>query len=64
MSVQLWNHGLLTLIFALQNPLPYVARFPDADVLTSSDEVVHTVEDDQLEIWDKSKLSLHFIYVL
>ncbi|XP_072962573.1 arabinosyltransferase XEG113 [Typha angustifolia] len=35
----------------LKNPLPYLARFPDADVLTSSDQVIPTVTDDSLEIW-------------
>eukprot|EP00246_Nothoceros_aenigmaticus_P016530 TRINITY_DN757_c0_g1_i1.p1 TRINITY_DN757_c0_g1~~TRINITY_DN757_c0_g1_i1.p1 ORF type:complete len:449 (+),score=91.46 TRINITY_DN757_c0_g1_i1:200-1546(+) len=38
----------------LQNPLPFIARFPDADVLTSSDETTNTVEDDRLEIWNKT----------
>ncbi|XP_020092200.1 arabinosyltransferase XEG113 isoform X2 [Ananas comosus] len=35
----------------LKNPLPYLARFPDADVLTSSDQVIPTVTDDSLESW-------------
>ncbi|CAL5355570.1 unnamed protein product [Camellia sinensis] len=34
-----------------QNPLPYLARFPEADVLTSSDQVSPTVADDRLDIW-------------
>lgn len=38
----------------LQDPFPYFERFPDADILTSSDEVVHSVEDDKLENWEKS----------
>ncbi|KAH9540425.1 hypothetical protein CY35_14G004100 [Sphagnum magellanicum] len=38
----------------LQNPLPYFERFPSADVLTSSDEVVNSVDDDSLEIWDRT----------
>ncbi|GAB2272835.1 hypothetical protein Dimus_007654 [Dionaea muscipula] len=37
----------------LKNPLPYLARFPEADVLTSSDQVVPTVTDDRLDIWQK-----------
>ncbi|KAL6599545.1 hypothetical protein ACP70R_045682 [Stipagrostis hirtigluma subsp. patula] len=35
----------------LKNPLPYLARYPDADLLTSSDQVVPTVTDDSLENW-------------
>ncbi|XP_031502639.1 arabinosyltransferase XEG113 [Nymphaea colorata] len=35
----------------LKNPLPYIARYPDADVLTSSDQVIPTVIDDRLEDW-------------
>ncbi|GMP95153.1 hypothetical protein CsSME_00044308 [Camellia sinensis var. sinensis] len=34
-----------------KNPLPYLARFPEADVLTSSDQVSPTVADDRLDIW-------------
>ncbi|CAL1373844.1 unnamed protein product [Linum trigynum] len=37
----------------LKNPLPYLARYPEADVLTSSDQVVPTVTDDRLEIWQQ-----------
>nr|BAH19600.1 AT2G35610 [Arabidopsis thaliana] len=37
----------------LKNPMPYLARFPDADVLTSSDQVVPTVIDDSLDIWQQ-----------
>ncbi|KHN05539.1 hypothetical protein glysoja_020504 [Glycine soja] len=37
----------------LKNPLPYLARYPEADVLTSSDQVVPTVVDDSLEIWQE-----------
>ncbi|KAF8378946.1 hypothetical protein HHK36_028371 [Tetracentron sinense] len=37
----------------LKNPLPYFARFPGADILTSSDQVVPTVVDDRLEIWQQ-----------
>jgi len=38
-----------------QNPLPYLARHPEADILTSSDQVVPTVVDDSLEIWQEGK---------
>eukprot|EP01018_Ginkgo_biloba_P007783 Gb_19824 [translate_table: standard] len=37
----------------LKNPLPYFARFPAADILTSSDQVVPTVVDDRLEVWQQ-----------
>ncbi|XP_040989496.1 arabinosyltransferase XEG113-like isoform X2 [Juglans microcarpa x Juglans regia] len=37
----------------LKNPLPYLARFPGADVLTSSDQVIPTVVDDRLDIWQQ-----------
>ncbi|CAN4076416.1 unnamed protein product [Withania somnifera] len=35
----------------LKNPLPYFARFPEADILTSTDQVVPTVTDDRLDMW-------------
>lgn len=35
----------------LKNPLPYLARYPEADVLTSTDQVTPTVSDDRLDIW-------------
>ena len=35
--------------------MPYLARFPDADVLTSSDQVVPTVIDDSLDIWQQGR---------
>ncbi|MCL7036145.1 hypothetical protein MKW94_028607 [Papaver nudicaule] len=35
----------------LKNPLPYLARYPEADILTSTDQVVPTVVDDSLEAW-------------
>ncbi|KAI3900058.1 hypothetical protein MKW98_000958 [Papaver atlanticum] len=35
----------------LKNPLPYLARYPNADILTSTDQVVPTVVDDSLEAW-------------
>ncbi|GLT80999.1 hypothetical protein SLA2020_524070 [Shorea laevis] len=37
----------------LKNPLPYLAQYPDADVLTSSDQVSPTVTDDRLGIWQQ-----------
>lgn len=38
----------------LQDPFPYFERFPDADILTSSDEVVNSVDDDRLEFYGQS----------
>eukprot|EP00271_Cylindrocystis_brebissonii_P007994 TRINITY_DN219_c0_g1_i1.p1 TRINITY_DN219_c0_g1~~TRINITY_DN219_c0_g1_i1.p1 ORF type:complete len:733 (-),score=136.76 TRINITY_DN219_c0_g1_i1:483-2681(-) len=38
----------------LQNPLPWLRRWPNADVVTSTDEVVRTVDDDGLERWDRA----------
>ncbi|KAF9612856.1 hypothetical protein IFM89_004266 [Coptis chinensis] len=40
----------------LKNPLPYLACFPAADVLTSTDQVVPTVVDDRLEIWHQDMI--------
>ncbi|KAE9613214.1 putative nucleotide-diphospho-sugar transferase [Lupinus albus] len=37
----------------LKNPLPYIAHYPEADVLTSSDQVIPTVVDDSLEVWEE-----------
>ncbi|WOL15865.1 hypothetical protein Cni_G24646 [Canna indica] len=37
----------------IKNPLSYIARIPDADILTSSDQVIPTVTDDSLEIWQQ-----------
>lgn len=37
----------------LKNPLPYLARFAEADLLTSSDQVIPTVTDDSLEVWQQ-----------
>lgn len=39
-----------------QDPFPYFERFPDADILTSSDEVVNSVDDDRLEFYGQCKL--------
>lgn len=38
----------------LKNPLPYLARFPEADVLTSTDQVSPTVVDDRLDDWKQA----------
>ncbi|KAJ6427880.1 hypothetical protein OIU84_023309 [Salix udensis] len=38
----------------LKDPLPYLARYPEADVLTSSDQVVPTVVDDSLDLWQQA----------
>ena len=43
----------------LKNPLPYLARYPDADLLTSSDQVIPTVTDDSLENWRQGNLQPH-----
>ncbi|GKD75215.1 arabinosyltransferase XEG113, partial [Tanacetum coccineum] len=37
----------------LKNPLPYLARYPEADVLTSTDQVTPTVTDDRLDLWQQ-----------
>ncbi|CAI5476557.1 unnamed protein product [Closterium sp. Yama58-4] len=41
----------------LRNPLPYMARYPQADVLTSSDHLVRSVDDESLEHWDRGEWS-------
>lgn len=46
-----------------QNPLPYLASYPKADVLTSSDQVVPTVVDDSLEIWQEGEYVLEMIRI-
>lgn len=43
----------------LKNPLPYLAQFPEADVLTSTDQVVPTVSDDRLDIWQQVGAALN-----
>ncbi|PNW73352.1 hypothetical protein CHLRE_14g629000v5 [Chlamydomonas reinhardtii] len=35
----------------LRNPLPYFERYPEADILTSSDNMANTVNDESLEKW-------------
>ena len=42
-------------VIVKQNPLPYLARYPEADVLTSSDQVIPTVVDDSLENWPEGE---------
>lgn len=49
----------------LRNPLEYVSRYPQADVLTSSDQLVHTVGDEALERWQEGggvPLVLRFLW--
>ncbi|GLI67694.1 hypothetical protein VaNZ11_011960 [Volvox africanus] len=38
----------------LRNPLPYFDRYPEADILTSSDSTFATVPDEQLERWPEA----------
>jgi hypothetical protein len=38
----------------LKNPLPYLSRYPDADILTSTDQVTPTVVDDSLDLWQQA----------
>lgn len=42
-------------MFSEQNPIPYIACFPQADVLTSTGQVSPTVTDDRLEDWQQGK---------
>ncbi|KAL4439682.1 hypothetical protein ABPG75_002683 [Micractinium tetrahymenae] len=35
----------------LRNPLPYMEKYPEADILTSSDHLINTVTDEGLERW-------------
>ncbi|CAI5515925.1 unnamed protein product [Closterium sp. Naga37s-1] len=49
----------------LKNPLPFIARYPTADVLTSSDHLVRSVDDESLEKWQQAQSAynigiLHF----
>ncbi|KAL3512747.1 hypothetical protein ACH5RR_025464 [Cinchona calisaya] len=34
-----------------KNPLPYLARYPEADILVSTDQLIPTVVDDSLDNW-------------
>lgn len=56
-SVSLSYFSLFLYILLEQNPLPYFARFPGADVLTSTDQLIPTVIDDRLEIWQQGEHS-------
>ena len=38
----------------LRNPIPFFERFPDADLLTGSDHLAHTVEGEELEKWPEA----------
>lgn len=51
-------HFTLFAMLLKQNPLPYIARYPEADVLTSSDQVVPTVVDDRLDIWQQGEVCI------
>ncbi|CAA3031211.1 Nucleotide-diphospho-sugar transferase [Olea europaea subsp. europaea] len=44
----------LLAMFSEQNPIPYIACFPQADVLTSTGQVSPTVTDDRLEDWQQA----------
>jgi len=35
----------------MRNPLPFIRQYPDADILTSSDHLRHTVPGEELELW-------------
>ncbi len=43
----------------LQNPIPYMQRYPEAHILTSTDELGGTVKDDGLELWPQSGASFN-----
>ncbi|CAL0313223.1 unnamed protein product [Lupinus luteus] len=43
----------------LKNPLPYLARYPKADVLTSTDQLKPTHVDDSLEVWQEAAESFN-----
>eukprot|EP00884_Botryococcus_braunii_P011897 jgi/Botrbrau1/20708/Bobra.0058s0037.1 len=38
----------------LRNPYPYIAQYPEADVLTSSDNLMETSTDGKLEYWPRA----------
>lgn len=42
-------------LFLVQDPLPYLASYPEADVLTSSDQVTPTIVDERLDIWQQGE---------
>lgn len=65
LSMNFELHICDTDVIWLRNPLPYMARYPEADVLTSSDNLVRTVDDDSLEHWEGAQAAfnigiLHF----
>lgn len=35
----------------VRNPIPFFQKYPDVDVLTSSDHLRETVKDERLEKW-------------
>ncbi|KAL8201177.1 hypothetical protein R6Q57_012516 [Mikania cordata] len=42
-------------VFLEQNPLPYLARYSAADVLTSTDQVTPTATDDRFDNWQQGE---------
>ncbi len=38
----------------LRNPIPYFQRYPEADILTSTDHLSNTVNDESLEKWPEA----------
>lgn len=59
-----WFTIFYLLSFWEQNPLPYLARYPDADILTSSDQAGPTVVDDRLDIWQEGEIILQYRFSL
>lgn len=43
----------------LKNPLPYFDRYPEADILTSTDELRGSTKDDTLERWPEAGASFN-----
>ena len=43
----------------LKNPLPYFGRYSEADILTSTDQLGPTVQDDSLEKWPEAGASFN-----
>lgn len=43
----------------LKNPIPYFGRYPEADILTSTDQLGPTVQDDSLEKWPEAGASFN-----
>ncbi|KAJ0427784.1 putative nucleotide-diphospho-sugar transferase [Helianthus annuus] len=44
---------MLEIRINIVNPLPYLARYPEADILTSTDQVTPTVTDERLDNWQE-----------